>query len=877
MSELTPMMKQYLEIKNRNKDAILFFRLGDFYEMFGEDAVTASRILQITLTSRGSGEDRKNKMPMCGVPFHAANNYILKLINHGLKVAICEQIEDPKEAKGIVKREIIKIITPGTVLEDAALEKKANNYILSVYPVKDTAGLAYIDVSTGEFCVMEISISSGFDHLIDETERIAPSEILIPESCTSDRDISRALVSRLRHSEKRSFINPYPDWNFNHDVSYSKIKEHFGVMNLEGYGIEDNDALIGAAGALLTYIHDTQKTELSHINSVKTRTTGSFMYLDSVTLKNLDIMDSGARADKNTTLYSVLDNTETAMGGRELKKWLKEPLMDTDAIAQRHSLVSLFIEFSQLRTNLKSLLAEISDIERIAGKLGGNAVNGRDLNALKRGIINAEKIHKIIKSSDAKELERFNLSNDTLEKTAKLISDAITEEPPITIKEGGVINPEYDPELAKIKDISTNGKGWIAALQETERKSSGIGSLKVGYTSVFGYYIEISKANLKNIPANYIRKQTLVNAERFITPELKEYESMVLGAQDRIKTLEYEIFCRIRQQISLSIKELQALSSQIAELDCLISFAEAAINNGFTCPEITKSDEIIITDGRHPVVENSVGRNEFIPNDCALDCSDNMIMVITGPNMAGKSTFMRQVCVIVIMAQAGSFVPAKYAKIGITDRIFTRIGAADYLARGQSTFMVEMIETANILNNATAKSLIVLDEVGRGTSTFDGVSIAWAVTEYIHNNIKAKTLFATHYYELTEIQDILTGVQNYNIQVKEYGGKIVFMRKIVKGSTDKSYGIHVAQLAGLPGELLASAKKVLKSLEDANYTKDGHTKLGGAPAKKEALQPDLFAASEESAVLSELSTLETDNMTPLDALIKIKQMKEKYR
>ena len=877
MSELTPMMKQYLEIKNRNKDAILFFRLGDFYEMFGEDAVTASRILQITLTSRGSGEDRKNKMPMCGVPFHAANNYILKLINHGLKVAICEQVEDPKEAKGIVKREIIKIITPGTVLEDAALEKKANNYILSIYPVKDTAGLAYIDVSTGEFCVMEISISSGFDRLIDETERIAPSEVLIPESCTSDKDISRALVSRLRQSEKRSFINPYPDWNFNHDISYDKIKEHFGVINLEGYGIEDNNVLIGAAGALLTYIHDTQKTELSHINSIKTRTTGNFMYLDSVTLKNLDIMDSGVRSDKNTTLYSVLDNTETAMGGRELKKWLKEPLMNTDAISQRHAMVSLFIEFGQLRTNLKSLLAEISDIERIAGKLGGSAVNGRDLNALKRGIINAEKIHKIIKGSGAKELERFNLSNDTLEKTAKLILDAITEEPPITIKEGGVINPAYDPELAKIKDISTNGKGWIAALQETERKSSGIGSLKVGYTSVFGYYIEISKANLKNIPANYIRKQTLVNAERFITPELKEYESMVLGAQDRIKTLEYEIFCRIRQQISLSIKELQALSSQIAELDCLISFAEAAINNGFTRPEITTGNEIMITEGRHPVVENSVGRNEFIPNDCALDCSDNMIMVITGPNMAGKSTFMRQVCVIVIMAQAGSFVPAKYAKIGITDRIFTRIGAADYLARGQSTFMVEMIETANILNNATSKSLIVLDEVGRGTSTFDGVSIAWAVTEYIHNNIKAKTLFATHYYELTEIQDILTGVQNYNIQVKEYGGKIVFMRKIVKGSTDKSYGIHVAQLAGLPGELLASAKKVLKSLEDANYTKDGHTKLGGAPAKKETLQPDLFAAAEESAVLSELSALETDNMTPLDALIKIKQMKEKYR
>ncbi|HNZ29798.1 MAG TPA: DNA mismatch repair protein MutS, partial [Candidatus Goldiibacteriota bacterium] len=404
MAELTPMMKQYLEIKNRNKDAILFFRLGDFYEMFGEDAVTASRILQIALTSRGSGEDRKNKMPMCGVPFHAANNYILKLINHGLKVAICEQVEDPKDAKGIVKREIIKIITPGTVLEDAALEKKSNNYILSILPAKDSAGLAYIDVSTGEFCVMEISTSNGFDRLIDETERIAPSEILIPESCASDRETSKMLVSRLRESEKRSFINPYPDWNFNYDSAYMKIKEHFGVINLEGYGIEGNNALTSAAGALLTYIHETQKTELSHINSIKTRNTGNFMYLDSVTLKNLDIMDSGARFEKNSTLYSILDHTETAMGGRELKKWLKEPLMDTDAISQRHNLVALFIEFPELRTNIKSLLSEISDIERIAGKLGGSAVNGRDLNALKRGILNAEKIHKIVKGSGAKEL-----------------------------------------------------------------------------------------------------------------------------------------------------------------------------------------------------------------------------------------------------------------------------------------------------------------------------------------------------------------------------------------------------------------------------------------------------------------------------------------
>jgi DNA mismatch repair protein MutS len=875
MSELTPMMRQYLEIKKQTGDAILFFRLGDFYEMFGDDAKLASKILSIALTSRGSGDGRVNKIPMCGIPFHAANSYIYKLISAGYKVAICEQVEDPKDAKGLVKREIVKVITPGTVLEDSALDRKNNNYIMSLFLEKTTAGMAFLDLTTGEFYGQEINFNTNFDIIIDEIEKIQPSEILLPDNYADDKVYSKKLIERLKSGPHRIYINYYSGWNYQEPIPTDKLKEHFNVLNLDGFGLTDKPQVISAAGSLLAFVYETQKTVLNHINKISLRSRADILNIDAVSLRNLEITDSLAR-NNETTLFGVLDFTSTSMGGRELKKWLKNPLTDVGMIKQRQNVVQFFTEFSDTRENLKEILKEISDIERISGKLGSQNANGRDLNALKRGLENASKIGNIIKSSSNILLkEKFMFEAQELMDIISLIGKSIVDEPPISIKEGGIIKSSFNAELSSLKNISTDGKDWIISLQESERKRSGISSLKVGYTSVFGYYIEISKSNLKHVPENYTRKQTLVNAERFVTPELKEYENRIMGAQDRIMALEHKLFCDVRDTIAANIITLQDVSQRLAGLDTLISFAQAAVNGNYIRPEIDDSDVIEITDGRHPVIEKSIGYNEFIPNDTILDTKENMIMVITGPNMAGKSTYMRQTAIIVIMAQAGSFIPAKTARIGVVDKIFTRVGASDFLARGQSTFMVEMVETANILNNATQKSLILLDEVGRGTSTFDGVSIAWAITEYIHSHVKAKTLFATHYYELTELADNLPGIKNYNIQVKEWGEKIIFLRKIVKGSTDRSYGIHVAQLAGLPGLVIDRANEILKDLEKANYSGDGRPKIG-ADNFMPVSQLDLFSP-EDAKLREEFSGIDPDNLTPVDALLKIKELKEKYK
>ena len=875
MSDLTPMMKQYLEIKKKYPDAILFFRLGDFYEMFGEDAKIASKILQIALTARSAGENRKIKMPMCGVPYHAANSYILKLINNGYKVAICEQVEDPKLAKGIVKREIIKIITPGTLIDESGLEKKSNNYLLSCVIDGGIAGISFVDVSTGEFLVQEVIFKNNFDTLIDEIERIYPKEILLPESYSEDKDLNKNLIARLKGGINNLFINFYSDYNFEMDVAYKKLTDHFNVMNLQAFEIEGKNALISASGAIFAYLYETQKTVLFHINKIKKFSSKEFLYIDAVGLKNLEILEPSVKGTNPGSLYDVLDFTQTAMGGRKLKKWLSMPLLDIQKIKKRQDIIQFFIDFQDIKENIKELLEGIADLERIAGKLGSSNVNARDLIALKRSLELIEKLQEVINKSDSKILkENFNLSNEELKKIHNLINNSIVDEPPITIKEGGIIKPEYDENLKKIKEISENGKKWIATLQERERERTKISSLKVGYTSVFGYYIEVSKANLKNVPSDYIRKQTLVNAERFITPELKEYESSILNAQEKIKNMEYEIFCKIRDEIVKNINAIQELAEKISDLDCLISLSIAATNNNYVKPEITDSFDIVIKDGRHPVVEKTLGYNEFIANDTQIDNSENMVLIITGPNMAGKSTYMRQVAMIVIMAQIGSFVPASYAKIGMVDRIFTRVGASDFLARGLSTFMVEMVETANILNNATEKSLILLDEVGRGTSTFDGVSIAWAITEYIHNYVNAKTLFATHYFELTEISDYLPKVKNYNIQVKEVGDKIIFLRKIVPGSTDRSYGIHVAKLAGLPEMVIERAREILKNLEAANYTKDGKSKI--AAGNNSSQQMDLFSLL-NNEIIDEIDKIDIENITPLQAFNKLKELKEKLK
>ncbi len=875
MSDLTPMMKQYFEIKSKNKDCILFFRLGDFYEMFGDDAVTASKILQIALTSRGSGDKRQNKIPMCGVPFHAANGYIIKLINSGYKVAICEQIEDPKEAKGIVKRDIVKIITPGTVIDENALDKKENNYILSIYYGKNSAALCAIDVSTGEFLVKEFDFekTGSIERMTDEVELIKPSELIIPSEWKENKVIAD-IINKIKIGRAGVFINEIPAWNFDLNLCRQKLMEHFMINSLESFGIDNKPEIISASGALLGYLYDTQKNILKHINSIRYISGDGILYMDSVALRNLEITDSYIPDSSGSTLYSVLDATKTAMGGRELRKWLKTPLFNLKLIQERLDKVEYLFNNRDFAYDLGALLSDMADIERISGKLGSLNVNARDLNSLKFSLEKAIKLDGLLL-----EHKSFNHSLGTdiseIKQTIQIIKSAIVEEPPVSIKEGGIINTDYSEELKKIRDLSVNGKDFIANLQETERKRTGINSLKVGYTSVFGYYIEVSKANLKNVPDDYIRKQTLVNAERFITPQLKDYESMVLNAQERLVKLEYEIFCEVRDKLIPYIRIFQDLSRKIAELDCLLSFAECSYSNNYVKPKINLSNALKLVNSRHPVIEKNILNGDFIPNDCFISGAEP-VMIITGPNMAGKSTYMRQVCLCVIMAQCGCFVPAEYAEIGLVDRIFTRIGASDYIARGQSTFMVEMIETANILNNATEKSLIVLDEVGRGTSTFDGISIAWAITEYIHDKIKAKTLFATHYFELTEIADIMKGVKNYSVEVKEWGDKIVFMRKIKEGSTDKSYGIHVAKLAGIPESVIKRANRILKNLENANYTKDGRTKIGiGADSLKEP-EPDLFTYAYDKSFLSDLENLDTDNMTPLEALNKIKELKDKY-
>jgi DNA mismatch repair protein MutS len=877
MADITPMMKQYLETKKTAGDAILFFRLGDFYEMFGDDAILASKVLQIALTSRSSGDGRSVKMPMCGVPFHAANSYIHKLISAGYKVAICEQVEDPKDAVGLVKREIIKIVSPGTVLEDISLDRKTNNYLMSVFPEGETAGIACVDLTTGEFTCMETSVSSGYDRVIDEIEKSSPAELLLPDSMATEKSAGSLLVNRIKSGNLKLYVNLYPSWNFQRDMAYERLREHFKVMNLEGFGMEQKDAVISAAGALLYYLAETQKTVLYHINKISFLSNADSLYLDAVSLKNLEIIEPSMYGAENSTLFSVLDYTGTAMGSRELKKWLKAPLTDIESIKNRQDVVGFFIDFPDLRENIREVLSEISDIERISGKIGSQAVNARDLISLKKALSLALKLDSLAGKDNSDALNgKFRLDTAAIGSIHSLLESAIVEEPPISIKDGGIIKSGYDSQLKELKDISTGGKEWIAALQESERKKSGISSLKVGFTSVFGYYIEISKANLKSAPPDYIRKQTLVNAERFITPELKEHEAMVLGAQEKLTALEYEVFCRVRGILVGRISVLQETAKLIAWLDCLVSLACAAVNNNYTRPDINSSDTLIITDGRHPVVEKNLGFNEFISNDTALDTGENMIMVITGPNMAGKSTYMRQVAVIAIMAQAGSFVPAGRAVIGVIDRIFTRVGASDHLSRGQSTFMVEMIEAANILNNATGKSLLILDEIGRGTSTFDGVSIAWAITEYIHNRIRARTLFATHYYELTETSESLPGVKNHHIQVKEWGDRIIFLRKIVPGSTDRSYGIHVARLAGLPSEVIDRANLILKDLEKANYGQDGASKIGRAGEKREQPpQLDLFSFSAPE-IIREIREVKVDDMTPVEALLKLKELKEKY-
>jgi DNA mismatch repair protein MutS len=859
MSELTPLMKQYQQIKRNYPDTILFFRLGDFYEMFGQDAVIASKILQITLTTRDKG--KANPVPMCGIPYFAADSYISKLIKAGHKVAICEQLEDAKDAKGVVRRDVVKVVTPGTYAPD---NPKENNYILCLFQKENIFGVAVADITTGEFVLYE-----SCNNIVDEVSRFQPGEIVYPISLKNNPSIINSL--------RNYYLSAYDDWYFDYIEAYRKLLNHFKVASLDGYGCEGMIVAISAAGALLNYLDETQKGVVS-FKRMRVLRSGSYMLVDAVTQRNLEILRNMQTGGVEGSLLWVVDETLTPMGGRLLKTWLVNPLLSVDEIKKRQSAIAFLIDNPDVLSRIRKLLERISDIERLTSRICNGTANAKDLLSMKDSLIVIPEI-KDTTGSDNETLRQISALLDPLQEVYSLIERAVDEDAPATLKDGGLLKKGFNKEVDELREISVSGKDFIANLQERERKRTGISSLKVGYNKVFGYYIEVTKPNLHLVPEDYIRKQTLTGGERFVTPELKDYEAKVLSAEGRLSELEYQIFTEIRDEISGYAGRLQATASAIAELDVYQSLAYVAKRNDYVCPQVDDGERIEIMEGRHPVLEKVSLNERFIPNDTLMDRDSSRVLVITGPNMAGKSTYMRQVALIVLMAQMGSFVPAKEARIGIVDRIFTRIGASDILTKGQSTFMVEMIETANILNNATDKSLVILDEVGRGTSTFDGISIAWAVVEYIVKRLKSRTLFATHYHELTELSLCLEGIRNLKVAVKEWGDEIIFLRKVQDGPADKSYGIQVARLAGLPEESISRAKEVLANLEKTELNELGAPRLayssGQEPPEISRLgQLDLFT-TQADPVIKEILGLDVLNMTPIEALNKLYELRRR--
>ncbi len=852
MAELTPMMRQYYRIKDKYRDAILLFRVGDFYETFGEDAKIASRELQIALTTTGRGKGAAGRIPMAGVPFHAVTPYIRQLIKKGYKVAICEQMEDrQKRGTGIEKREVVRLITPGTVIEDTLLEERASNYLMCVSRVEGKVGIATIDISTGEFWLTELEDECS---LGNEIERVRPAEIVIPESLSLDWEC-----------EVGCAISRYDDYYFEYKNAYTALINHFGVISLDGFGCAGLKAGISAAGAVISYLRDTQKRILSHIKPLKTLFVSDYMVVDSVTVRNLEIFANIRDGTQRGTLISVLDKTLTGMGSRLLKKSLRYPLLDVDEIRSRQEVIKEFFDDILLREALKDAFSEIFDIERIISRVAYGNAKGRDLILLRRSLEQINAIQDLLKKCRARRLKEIRKSLKAMDfsSVVELVERAIVEEPPATIKDGGVIKEGFNKELDELRRIKHEGRQWLADFEEREKARTGIKSLKVGYNKVFGYYIEVRKSQIKKVPHTYIRKQTLTEAERYITEELKEYEAKALSADERIKELEYELFEQIRLNVAARSKDIQEAANLIAELDMLLALAEVAVENQYCCPEVVEGQELTIKEGRHPVVEREV-KEGFVPNDVHFN-DPTRLMIITGPNMSGKSTYMRQTALIVLMAQIGAFVPAREARIGIVDRIFTRVGAYDDLSMGQSSFMVEMSETANILNNATERSLVILDEIGRGTSTLDGLSIAWAVAEYVHDEIKAKTMFATHFHELTSLADRLSGAKCYNVAIKESGDEIFFIRKVQEGKGTKSYGIQAAKLAGLPQAVIETAKSVLKRMEDEDEDK--------APHETER-RVEVRYVTKEHPVVEALRSLDIDKISPIEALNKLYELRK---
>ncbi|WP_292485289.1 DNA mismatch repair protein MutS [Methanohalobium sp.] len=880
MSKQTPAMQQYYEMKNKYSDALLFFRMGDFYECFDEDAKTVSEELEITLTNR-NGNKKGEKRPLAGIPYHAVDNYLPRLIKKGYKVAICEQLEDPKEAKGVVKRGVVRVVTPGTAIDSTMITDAANNYLMAISEKNNEFGLSFLDVSTGEFLTTQLSDEPPYDRIASEIARMRPAECILPPYLYNNSEIAQRL------KDMKITLHEYDSSAFETNTARSQLLQHFNVSTLKGMECDDLPLAISASGATLQYALETQMRELGHVHTLKSYSDSDFMVLDSITLRNLEVIKSVRGEGNDATILKVLDDTKTPMGSRLLQKWLVKPLISIDKINRRLDAVQNLTEETLVRFDLRSYLSYVKDVERLIGRIVYGNSNARDLVALKKSLEVVPDINGCLKecnqSDILKEIQNELSSFTELEDITELIEKGITDEPPATVREGGLIKPGYSEELDELKDLSKHSKEWIASFQKQERERTSINSLKVGYNRVFGYYIEVTKPNIKYVPDDYIRKQTMANAERFYTPELKERENMIISADEKIVSLEYDLFTDINSKVASHSKNLQRTATLIGNLDVLANLAEIAVNNNYVRPEVTDGCDITIREGRHPVVENKVDSG-FVANDCEMNCTDNQFLLITGPNMAGKSTYMRQNALITIMAQAGSFVPASYASIGIVDRVFTRVGAFDDLASGQSTFMVEMVELANILNNATPKSLVLLDEIGRGTSTFDGYSIAKAVVEYIHkkDGVGVRSLFATHYHQLTDLENKLKRVSNYHIAVKEEGDNLVFLRKIVPGATDKSYGIQVARYAGVPKKVTSRAREILKDIEKNASIGDEDNKKNKMKKYTQLVFFDPDQSQEQNdkedephPVVNELKDLNTNELTPIDALNKLNELQKK--
>ena len=868
MAEYSPMMQHYLETKNKYKDCILFYRLGDFYEMFFDDAINVSRELELTLTGKECGQEER--APMCGIPYHAADTYIARLISKGYKVAICEQLEDPKKAKGMVKRDVIRVVTPGTVIEANLLEDKKNNYIMCVYKNGIYFGLTVCDVTTGDFRTTEIKENNNFAVLLDEISKYSPAELVVnpmlydcSEEIAKIRERFDIYITRLEESE-------FTD-------NYENLCARYKILDDEEKQIDDiaNYMLaVASTNALLSYLLETQKNSLDHINRLIIYSTTKYMALDINARRNLEITEKLRDKSKKGTLLWVLDKSATSMGGRLIRRWLNNPLVDERQINKRLDAVQELKDNIILRGDLTDSLKKVYDIERLAGKISYGSANGRDLISLKNSAKQLPDIKKILAEAKSSLLTELYSELDTLDDIYEIIDKTIVEEPPISVKEGGLIKLGYDEEIDKLKTATTDGKNWIIQLEAEEREKTGIKGLKVGFNKVFGYYIEVTKSNIGLVPDRYIRKQTLTNGERYITEELKNLENQILGAEEKVVNLEYNVFVEVRDKIEAQVERLQKSAGIIAMLDGLCSFATVAEDLNYVRPQVDNSGIIDIKDGRHPVIEKILPSGSFVQNDAYLDKGENRLAIITGPNMAGKSTYMRQVALITLMAQCGSFVPASYARIGVVDKIFTRVGASDDLSMGQSTFMVEMMEVAQILKEATANSLVILDEIGRGTSTYDGLSIAWAVAEYISDSEKcgAKTLFATHYHELTDLENKLDGVKNYSIAVKEKGEDIIFLRKIVRGGTDESYGVHVAKLAGVPQVVTKRANEILKSIERKNVLNNKKLEKENKNVAEGQLTMYNYKLAE---IAHELDKVDVNELTPIDALNTLVKIKEK--